>query len=307
MRRALVLVPQLILAAVAGVAVGLLWLATGDDGVGEGPPPAETVTAEGRFEPVTHSFGDTVIARVDVVVDSRSVQPDSIRVDADFAPYETVGPERVQRIDAGATSVVRFSYPLRCLREGCDPDGASGVIELETGRVMYRFRGQPGDAIEVLDWPPVQVTGRVGDAAVTDILWQADETALVAPSYRNDPVKTAAVLFVAALLLAALGAWLAWRFWRPRRAPAMDDIATASPVSPLERALDSARSASLNGDSALRRRALERVARELAAVGLYDLASDASVLAWGAGGSSGDDVDDLARRTLTALDNGGPR
>ncbi len=303
MRRLLVLLPQVVVAVVAGMAIGLLWLA-GDDGAGDGGPPAEAVTATGRVEPGTHAFGDTVSAHVAVVVDNRTVQPGSVRVDTKFAPYEVVGPETVERVDAGATSVVRFSYVLRCLGEGCDPGESAGAVDLETGRVFYRFQGQPGEAVEVLDWPSLGVTGRVDEDAVTDIRWRANEAALVSPTHRMDPVATAAVIFAAAVGLALLAAWLAWRLWRPREeAPAGGEAAIVA-RSALERALDSALAASRDGDSGLRRRALESVSRELARVGQQQLAADASVLAWRQGGSNEDDVQELARRSAAALNGG---
>jgi hypothetical protein len=306
MRRLLVLLPQIVVAVVAGVAVGLLWLASGDDGGGDGGPPAEAVTATGRFDRGTHAFGEMVTAHVDVVVDNRSVQPESIRVDTKFAPYEVVGLETVERVDAGATSVIRFSYPLRCLGEGCDPGQSAGMIDLETGRVLYRFQGQPGDAVEVLDWPSVQVTGRVDESAVTDIRWRANEAALAAPTYRTDPVTTAAVLFAFAIGLALLAAWLAWRLWHtPTEAPSSDDVNVVARTA-LERALDSALAASRADDKAIRRRSLERVSRELMTVGLSQLAADASVLAWSPQGSTEDDVEELAHRSVAAL-NGGDR
>ncbi len=305
MRRLLVLLPQVVVAVVAGVAIGLLWLA-GDDGAGDGGPPTEAVTATGRVEPGTHAFGDTVNAFVDVVVDNRSVQPASVRVDTKFAPYEVVGPETVERVDAGATSVVRFSYALRCLGEGCDPGESGGVVDLETGRVFYRFQGQPGEAVEVLDWPSVGVTGRVGKDAVTDIRWRASEAALVPPTQRVDPVAAAAVIFAVAVGLALLAAWLAWRWWRPRHEAPEGDEAAVVVRSALERALDSALAASRDGDSGLRRRSLESVSRELATAGLPQLAADASVLAWSRGGSDEDEVRELARRSAAAL-NGGER
>ncbi len=305
MRRLLVLLPQVVLAVIAGVAVGMLWLA-GDEENGSGGPPASAVTATGTVVPDAHTFGDPVVAHVDVVVDNRTVEPSSVRVETEFAPYEVDGAEIVERQDAGATSRIRFSYPLRCLGEGCDPTPSTGTIEFPIGRVLYRFRGSQGTAIEALDWPPMQVTGRVADSAVNDIRWRANQVALAEPTYRTGPVATAAVMLVAALALATLAAWLAWRLWRPRRDAPAEDESTVVVRSSLERALDSARIAAENGDAGMRRRALERVSREFAAVGLHQLAADASVLAWSAAGSTPDDVDDLATRSVVALNGGGP-
>ena len=64
---------------------------------------------------------------------------------------------------------------------------------------------------------------------------------------------------------------------------------------PLVRALDAARLASLNGAVPERRRALERVARELTALGETELAARARTLAWSPDGASRQAVEDLAR------------
>ena len=303
MRRLLVLAPQVAVAVVAGIAVGLLWLARDDDR-GSGPPPAEAVTATGTVAPDRHVFGSPVVARVDVVVDNRTVDPRSVRVETDFTPYDAVGKPTVQHVDSGALSLVRFEYALRCLGEGCEPTGATGTVEFELGRVLYRFQGQSGDAVELLDWPPIEVIGRVADPAVNDIRWRASEAELVPPTYRTGPVGASAALFAAALVLASGAAWLAWRLWRPRPLRAERDEHALVIRSALERALDSARVASRNGDPGMRRRALERVSRELDAVGLHGLAVDASVRAWRPAGPEESDVEELAHRSAIELNGG---
>jgi hypothetical protein len=171
--------------------------------------------------------------------------------------------------------------------------------------VLYRFAGRTGDAIEVLDWPSLQVSSGVAAAVATEIRWRASETALVEPSFRTDPVRTAAALFLAAIGLAVLAAWIAWRLWRPQPADVDAEEQEVVALSPLTRALEAARSASRKGDRGGRRRALERVSRELEAVGLHQLADRASVLAGSAAESVDGDVDDLARRSEAAL-NGAP-
>jgi hypothetical protein len=103
---------------------------------------------------------------------------------------------------------------------------------------------------------------------------------------------------------AFLGLGLAWRLTRTR-APAVieegePDVPT---LAPLERALELARDASRNGDPPERRRALERVARELGGRGLAELADRARALAWASGAADPAAIEALARDAHAA--NGG--
>ena len=71
---------------------------------------------------------------------------------------------------------------------------------------------------------------------------------------------------------------------------------------PLERALELARAELGNGvGPAERRRALERVARELEVLGYEALADDARALAWSPHVSTGEDVESFARRVEDAV------
>jgi hypothetical protein len=69
---------------------------------------------------------------------------------------------------------------------------------------------------------------------------------------------------------------------------------------PLERALELARLASQNGGTPERRKALERVARELVGLGLPDLAARARTIAWSPAGPSADAVEQIARDARAA-------
>ena len=63
-------------------------------------------------------------ALVDVTLDRDAVDPDSVRVAAEFSPGRSSGPRRVRR-DAGATTHLRTTYVLRCLTGACVPAGAT--------------------------------------------------------------------------------------------------------------------------------------------------------------------------------------
>ena len=214
---------------------------------------------------------------------------------ADFAPYEPVG-----RADGRAPRLRRhgrghLSLRLQCLEEGCDTSGNRGLAEFETGRVAYRFRTGGNDAFGTLDWPPSRSRAASRRTTSSDIRWRAAETSLPDPSYRADPKQLAALLLVLAALLAG-GAFLLARrlWWAPDDSAAL--VAAEPSATPLQRALALARDASLNGDVPRRRRALERVARELGAVNRPELADEARVLAWSQAGSTEAEVESLAQR-----------
>jgi hypothetical protein len=283
---------QLTLAALAGLVVGLVWLAGSDD---DTPPPSSAIEVTTDITPDAHVFGQPVVATVEALVDATLIDPDSVGMQADFAPYEPVGRRTVERRVSGGTGVVTFRYRLQCLDEGCDTSGNRGVAEFETGRVVYRFRTSSGDAFGTLDWPPFEVASRVSADDVERIRWRAAETSLPDASYRADPKQLAALLLVLAALLGGGAFLLARRLWWAPDDSAAAMVAEPS-ATPLQRAIALARDASLNGDMPRRRRALERVARELGAVNRPELAEEARVLAWSQAGSTEAEVESLARR-----------
>lgn len=289
--------PQVVLVVVVvlvGALAGLLWLA--HDETSGSARPSDIVRIDASVSPDAHLFGEPVAATVDVVVDGSVVDVDSVRVEPDFTPYEAVGPARVERSSAGDVGVVRLTYTLRCLKEGCDASGARGLVELPTGRVVYRFLGGSGASFAALDWPAFEVAARVSDADVELIRWRAAEAALPAVDTRFDPTVLAAVLVAAAVLLSALAVWLARRLWLEPRAGLDADGVGVVTAAPLERALALVRDASRNGDLARRRRALERVAVELGAVGRVELAEEARALAWSPREATEAEVEALAVR-----------
>lgn len=284
---------QLGLAALVGLVVGLVWLAGSSE---ETLRPGEAIEIRADITPDAHVFGEPVVATVEALVDTTVIDLSSVRVNTDFAPYEQVGDRTVERQRSGGIGVVTFRYPLQCLEEGCDTTGARGLAEFETGRVVYRFHDGLNDAFGALDWPPFEVASRVSDDDVEDIRWRAAETSLPEPSYRGDPRWLAGVLLaLAAAFVAGAVLLVRRRWWRPA-----DAGLALEPAGPAEtrlaRALTLARDASLNGDIPRRRRALERVARELGAVNRPDLELEARALAWSQEGSTQTDVESLARR-----------
>ena len=89
-----------VLLVVAGVAVALVLVLRSDGGSDEEPlaEDAPEVAVESRLLPRSLSFGDTLTAVVDVTVDRRRVDPDSVRVQQEFSPWGLLGrPEQTAR------------------------------------------------------------------------------------------------------------------------------------------------------------------------------------------------------------------
>jgi hypothetical protein len=301
-RRAALIGLQVVLAILVGLGIRELWLARGgDDGAPATAP--ETVAVEARVTPDVHLFGEPVVATVEVVADANFVRPDTIRVDADFAPYEPDGEPTVDRSVVDGVARVVFSYPLRCLDEGCDAASARGVAQLEPALVRYRFVEGSGPGRQIVDWPPFEVASRVSRDELEALRWRASDSALPAVTARVSPVGLALVLVALAIVLGGAAFWLARRLWHVPAEPTVEEEAVER--SRLERALELVLAGSGNGASAPdRRQTLERLARELTDVGQDGLAEDARALAWSPAAASGDDVDGLVRRVTEATGAG---
>jgi hypothetical protein len=274
-RRALV-GAAVLAAALAGAAVAVVVLG-GRAGGETLPQPTGTVaTARAAVEPGTHLFGDAVSARVDVVLDRGRVDPAALRLDADFAPYQPVGPVQVERRDAGGLTHIRYTVPLRCLISECVPSEAKQAFTFAPATVVAS--GRP---VVRFEWPPVEVTSRlnqsqlVREEAVLQLDWRANMTELPPVTYRVRPVAAAAGLAGLAGLLAAAGAGLLVVGLRrpPRRRP-------LELLPPLERSLALLAAAERRADASEQRKALDLLAAELGRRGEDDLARTASELAW---------------------------
>ena len=302
MRRLLAFVPIAAATAIVGIAVGVAVRGGNEATAPSGRGAQDPIVVSTKVVPDGHPFGQPVVATVDVRIDSAIIDPRRIRVDPAFDPYEVAGSRTVERVDSGRTTRITYTYGLRCLDAGCEPLSARGVVELPDSRLTYRYRGdssgRPGR--EPIEWRPFIVTGRVGERAVLDIGWRADESSLTAVTYRARPRPAAIVLLALAALLAAGAAAIAWKLWGGRRGA--EEQSDESGRTPLEVVLEAARAAAVNGDLPKRRRALESVARELGRIGLVELAADARTLAWSPREATRDDVEELARRTEFAAE-----
>jgi hypothetical protein len=293
-RRVLVGAVAGVMAAVAALAVAFaVWDPGGETTAPDGAPP---ITARATFSPRAVLFGDTVRAIVEASLDTTRIDPDSLRVTADFLPWRVIARPRRVRRDEGERTHVRTTFLLRCLAEPCIPTGQSAQYEPDPVRIAYTAVGEgaqgPG-SIEV-PFPPLRMYTRLSSNVVrvsrnVSTPWRADLLTLPQASYRIAPGLLTA-LFLGGAVIFGLGAvGLAYVAW-PRRAPAPPpepepELPPEPGLSPLEQALALLEESVRRDGAADQRRALELVAEELelAEWGDRDLARRARALAWSKG------------------------
>lgn len=289
-------------AVLAGALAGVVVLATRDGGDRGRNLPVSGISVRGVIEPRVHAFGDPTTAYVTVLADPSQIVVNSVRVEADFDPYEVTGTVETDRADSSSVARLRFRYPLTCLTEACTPSEATPVVDLAPARVVFRVRSRATPTIREFDWPPITLVSRVGAEELAQGRWRADPATLPEPDYRLSAGALATGLLVASLALVLAAAGIAILLLRRRAVPA-GEVVDARP--PLERAVELALLVSRNGDPAERRKALERVARELIGVGRGDLATRLRTLAWSPDPPSADAVADAVR--LTGVEAGEKR
>jgi hypothetical protein len=268
-------------------AVLVALLAAGCGGDEHEPLVAESKTAvvRGELTPNVHLFGEPVVARVDLVLNRERFDPDDVRLKTNFDPYERVGETEVTREDIGKHTTLRYETSLRCLAENCVPPTTGNVTVTQTPDLPIFPEAQNRDYQRRYEFPPAVVTAGVGPEAKTlgRVVWPpvrslsrvnwydssvvgqgfpfvAEVTPLPEPDYRLSPTLLGLGLLALAAALFALPAWLVWSGLRRRARPSS---ATASALSPLERALRLVVWASRRPSVEERREALEALAFEL--------------------------------------------
>jgi hypothetical protein len=265
-------------ALAAGTIIGVLLLARVDDETDRPGRFDRTIAVRTSIEPRVHLFGDPVTAHVDLRFDKRRVRPDNIVLDVLFRPYEQIGPERRERSDVGDSARLRISYPIQCLSRACSPGGPRREVRFPPVRVSYVLRDVRARAVDTAEWPPVDVASRLGQFDIQEARWRAD---LDPPrvTYRATPGWMVAGLGGGALIFGLGACLLAWRLLERR--PEEEGEAVPVETRPaLDRALEHVGLASANGAVPERRRALERLARELEGVEQPSLAARARRIAW---------------------------
>ena len=254
---------------------------------GQAVPGRAAVTVKTDVTPRTHLFGDTLVARLDVLVDRDAVAPGLPRVVRSFAPYVVDGVTTVRR-DVGQFIQLRYTFRLRCLRANCLPTSGRANVRFDPVRVLYRSpAGEP--RVVRASWPRVELYSRLASVTKeeqstsrlnTPVMapWRADLTALPPVSHRSSPTLIIAVLLLAAGLLVLPACVLVYLALPWRASPSWESWLAQLP--PIERALAVLERARTQGDATARRRALERLGMELRPRGAEDLAREALELAW---------------------------
>jgi hypothetical protein len=284
-------------AVLLGLVAAFFWRGVTDDSrAPERLPPQLSILT--RIDPRVHGLGDRIVAEIVVLIDTTVIDPDSIRPLIDYEPYDRIEPVQRTVEESGAVTRITYRYPLLCDAEACTPSEETPVVQLPTGSVFYRPRSSPRPATREIEWPPITFVRRTTDREVETANWRVDSPAILPISFRFGPRSLAAVFFGGSLAFLLVAAAIAWPYIERRRKTEVEEVVDTRP--PLERALDAARHASLDGAVPERRRALERVARELTALGEQGLAARARTLAWSREGASRQAVEDLARDARAA-------
>lgn len=306
-------------AAAFGLAVLLVALVW-DRVQGGESPGAEGPAIEARTDlaPRNLFFGDTVSALVEVTLDRNRVDPDSVRVEADFAPWKRIAKPERSRSDRGTTTSVRFTYVLRCLGNRCISPEESRVILDKTiqtfgrARVTYTASGAAQGERDSLQapWPRLIVgarySARDAQAAGASLTgWQADLDSMPAVTFSVSPGLLSVLLLAGGALLAAAGGVFAYRLLRRRTTSTLPEEGPPEPaLTPLERALALLEVSERVDGAADQRRALELVAAALSEHGNATLALTSRALAWSKPVPAVADTNGLAVRARSTLWNG---
>jgi hypothetical protein len=263
-----------LLLAVAGLVAWNAWNEGGGPGLGEEP-----IVGSAFLQPEQHLFADAVRARLELVVDGSRVDPGSIEIGANFAPYRQLRPVEITRSESGPLTRIRYDYLLGCLVARCLPQGP-GRVELGSVAVNYTRRGSPVADAASIEWPPLRAAGRIDPNELENAALRAELRNLPAPSYRVSPRAVQFVALILAVLFAAGAAILILRLLPLDRVAARLGARWADKRSPLEQALALVRESAASGSTEEGRRALERLAVELRRVRNPALAQEAGRLAW---------------------------
>jgi hypothetical protein len=240
-----------------------------------------------------HVFAEPVRAELEVVVDRDQLDPDRVRIETRFLPYD-VKAEQSSSEERGRFTVLRREYVLRCLRIACIPDvlesaaggaetgrGERRTIQLRPARVLYERENGKTRFLRNAPWPEVVSVSRLKESDVPEFgrfVFKTSVAPLPPPDYRVSPTALGIGLLFAALAVLALPAVLVARWYRRRRPE--PSVEPEPELTPLERAIRIVEWAGGRESDAERREALEVLAVELDAESEAELARSTRTLAW---------------------------
>jgi hypothetical protein len=274
----------------AAWALVLLLVVAGCGGDEETKPiiaASKTAVVRGELVPSVHLFGEPIVVQVDAVLNRDKVDPDDVRLQTNFEPYEEVD-AHTERHDVGRFTLLRYTTTLNCLGPECIPPTFAGettvsqlpglppflpgqqreeMMKFEFPHALLVAEAEPKDrTLGRVVWPPLRSLSRVNwyDSSVVGqgFPFVATVTPLPEPEYRISPTLLGLGLLALAVALVAVPLALVWR---SRRRRAERGEAAAPSLSPLERALRLVEWASRRPSLAERREALEALAYELEA------------------------------------------
>lgn len=274
------------------------------------------IEARADLSPRRVLFGDTVTALVEVTLARNRVDPDSVRVRADFAPWRPLARPGLLRQDGETTTSLRMTFVLSCVTNSCVSDDPAEVEKnfstqsFPEARVTYTTREGPTSGRSSLQaqWPQLIVRTRYSSNAAqgsgaSATGWQADLLSLPGVTYSVTPGLLVTLLFAAGTVLAIAGCAFLY-VALPRRAPpasASADGPSELVLTPLERALALLEDSARVDGAADQRRALELVATVLVERGDMNLAQAARALAWSKPVPGVGETNGLAVRARSAL------
>jgi len=267
--------------------------------IGEGAP----LKAYATITPTVHLFGDSVTAKIAVVADTKWVDPERVRVNASFTPYEPMRSPAVFRYSVGRFAQVTYTWTLHCISSPCvprvPPSDKYHVFRFHTARVEYiALTGKPAYGLNV-SWPPVEVLSQLSPGVAAflrrsnNLDWRIHITPVASPTYRMSPDLLFWLALAPAGALGAVAALFARRWYLVVR-PRSVETYTIDTGTTLERALSVLRYAHEQGDETLQRKAFERIAGELGVEEADELTRTARELAWSPRTPEDEEVEDFA-------------
>lgn len=236
-------------------------------------PPDRSFAVATAITPRTAAFGDTLTARVRVLLDRDKIDVDSMRLLARFSPWRDI--TTIERVDAGNLTALTYTIELQCLTLSCV--AFEREVQQRFGATITALGGRVYDLL----WPEVTIVTRVPpqgaapentgeEAQDWPPRWRA-ALSLPEPSYRVSPTLLTWMLAGLGLLLIGASAAAGRRMWIRGR------LGGGHEVSALDRALSLLRSAQTDEE---RRAALEALALALDGERDRELAEPARALAW---------------------------
>lgn len=248
------------------------------------------------------AFGDRVAAELRIAVDSRRVNPDTLRMPPPkwaklFAPYRVVGTVERTEEHKGSTAVIVYRVVLECRFGGeCLSYGKTKQFIFSEKRITY-LDSSSGLAESVFAWwPPLSVASRIPPKPDPGIEIFVPTPEVRGFTHRVSPSVAVIVLALLSAILLSSAVFLGAYALPRKRARAMtaelviiEPVPLLSAIKILEHYLNNPRS-----EPQELRWALEHVCRCLKNAGYVELALQAERFAW-----TRDALDD--RKALSAF------